>query len=164
DDAEILFAGKEQSLAATQMIADDLVRLPAEEMDVWSGLFAQTALVLAGADNHQRSIQASAGGNGQIEPFVRGERRHGQVEVLSRHRGGAIKLRIDRRIDDRARSLIAFVDAGLDRTADGNEMTDRRSGAPVPVAQQSEEALRRRGLEASESAGTEIGFAQVPGI
>src|SRR5262249_50103564 len=46
-DAEIFLAGKQQGPAAAQMIADHLVRLPAEEVYAWPSQGTQPGFVLA---------------------------------------------------------------------------------------------------------------------
>src|SRR5205823_1335952 len=69
-DAEIFFAGEDQRATAAHLLANYLVRLPAEEMNGWARQRAQMPLVLAGADDEQVPAQAIARLDGQVEALV----------------------------------------------------------------------------------------------
>src|SRR5438105_3417867 len=57
DDAEVLFTREEQRPAAAQVVADDGVGLPAEELDRRPGQRPQPPRVLAVADHEQLSTE-----------------------------------------------------------------------------------------------------------
>ena len=76
----------------------------------------------------------------QVDPLVRGERRHHQVVILARHRRRAVEIGVDRRIDDDALAAVALADAVLDRLADGDEMRHPVGGRAVPAAKPRQES------------------------
>src|SRR5262249_50321159 len=153
---------EEQRSAAAEMVANRLVRLPAEEPYFRPGQRAQPPTILTGADHHELSTQAATSGHGQVDPFVGGERRHHEVIVLARHWRGSVEIGIHRRINDHTISPIALADAVSDGATDGDEMRHSFGCRPVPGSQPVSYFADEPAGGTSEP--VEVGVAHVPGI
>src|SRR5438132_3588285 len=146
------------------MIAHHFVGLPAEKMNSWPGHRPQGFLSLAGADDHELAFESIARLNGQIQPLVGSKSRNHEIIILSRNRSGAIEVRIHGRIDDDAASVIAFFDAALHGSTDGNEIIDAVGRLPIPAPQPFQEMLGCPSDDSMTLLAAKISGAHVPGV
>ena len=119
------------------MVADDLVRLPAEEPDGRPGQAFQPGPLGPCADDDQPPPRRRAGGDGLVNSLVRDQRGDAEVELLANDgRGGRrVKVGIDGRADHAARPAVAGGDPRRDGLADRDEVIDARRRGPVPGAE-----------------------------
>ncbi len=71
DDPEVLLAGEEQGSAASVMISDHVVGLPAQEPNAWPGHCLQPCALGAFADDGQPTPGLGAGHDCLIDPLIR---------------------------------------------------------------------------------------------
>ena len=134
-DTEVLLAGKDQAAAAAVQVADPLVRQPAEELDVRARLFAQRPELRARADNLEWVAEPGVRANGQVEPLVRYERGHDQIEAFVTRRARREEVGVHRRIHDFRVAVVEFLDALLHVAAERDELVHAARRSPVPAAQ-----------------------------
>src|SRR5262245_24443503 len=135
------------------MIANHLVRLPAEESHVGGSALAQSGFILPGADDHEFPAQFAAGIQRQVNSLVGRERGDNEIVLLAPLIRGSVEVGINGWINDGAVAVVTLLDAPLDRVADGEEVIHRARCAAIPVAQVSKQLLNQAPLQPTNTSG-----------
>src|SRR6266481_4533703 len=146
------------------MIPDDFVGLPAEEMDSRSRQGTQPGLGLPSADDNQLPLQSIACFNGQLQSLVGSKGRNHEIIILLRNRRGTIEVRIHRRIDDDAASVITLFDPALHGSADGDEMIHLVRRLPIPLPEPFQEMIGCRRKDSMSLFGTKVSGTHMPSV
>ena len=163
-DAEVFLRREEHGPAAAVVVADDIVRLPAEECDVRAGLRLQLRQFLPAANDDEPAAEPLEGLDREIEPLVRGERRDDQVEVFTRHRiVRRVEVGFDRWMNHGAVAAVAVADPLPNGLADGDEMRDPIRRAAIPIAHSGKQSISEFRFDPA-LAIAEVLAALVPGI
>ena len=105
---------------------------------------------MSGADHHELAAEAVAGVDRQIDPFIRGEGGHDQIEVFARHGCRVKEIRIDGRVDHAAVAAVTFADAALHRAKAEGRATYRFFEADLDHRRRDRRALHHDLLTAIE--------------
>ena len=166
NDPEVLFAGKQERPAAAVMVADDLVGLPAQELDRRPGQGFQPRAFRAGPNHDQPAAQSRARRDGLVDSLVRHQRGDNQVEIFPAPRVGGrrVEFGVNGRRNDDALAVVALRDALADGLGNRHEVRHPPGGPPVPLAKLIEQRPRQGAADGTLLPAFQVGVAPLPRI
>ena len=158
-------AGSTQRPRGTIRIAQRSVRQRAEELDARAGGRPQPGFIRARADDLQPRARFRRRSNRHVDPLVRHESRDDEERPVRRARPvDREKLRIDRRMDDRRRTIIVPRDPPRNVRGVRDEAIDAGGGLSIPAREPPRHAPRRRARQPAEPFGSEIRLELIPDV
>lgn len=161
DDAEVFFAGEKKVAAAAVVVADDVVGLPAEKLDVGSGDGFEFGGFGADTNDDEGSFGVGVGLNDEVDAFVGNKGRDDEVKVFAGLIGRGVEVGVDGWVHDVGGSSVEDFDAAADMMADGDEAIDALGGTAIPDAKGGE---KRPEGELFDGARSEVFVVEAPGI